>query len=178
MRLSDMSRTPQVESHRVFERRLFPRQVEQSRRVAEILKARQAPRPRFMRVHRQGLVVASAGMGNVVDAAAERAAAPAIENVEGERGVDVDGRVQRRRQLPRFEAYAGDVLAGPAGWRQRNEPSVAGDGMVGGIETLDLHLQPLDRGIDEARGDTGGPTFAPHMPKLQRGPPFQPDPPL
>src|SRR5262249_50746527 len=122
MRLSDMSRTPQVESHRIFERRFFPRQVEKSRRVAEILEARQAPPVRFSGVHRKGLVVGAAGMGNVVAAAAERAATPAIENIEGERGVDIDGRVQRRRQLPRFEAYAGDVFAGPAGRRQRNEP--------------------------------------------------------
>src|SRR5262249_5522683 len=175
MRLSDMSRTPQVESHRIFERRFFPRQVEQSRRVAEILKARQAPRLRFIRVHRQALVVASAGMDNGVDAAAERAATPRIETVEGERAGDMEGRVQRRRQPPRFEAYAGDVFAGPAGWRQRNEPSVAGDGMAAGTETLDLHLQPLDRGIDEARGDTGGRLFAPHMPRLERGPQFQTD---
>src|SRR5262245_5140010 len=175
MRLSDMSRTPQVESHRVFERTFFRRQVEQSRRMAEILEARQAPRLRFIRIDRQGLVVAPARMGNVIDAAAERAAAPAIENVEGERGVDVDGRVQRRRQLPRLEAYAGDVFAGPAGWRQRNEPSVAADGMAAGIKTFDLHLQPLDRGIDKARGDTGGRIFAQHVPRLERVPQFKLD---
>src|SRR2546425_11549330 len=110
-----MSRTPQVESHRIFERPLFAGQAEQSRRMAEILEARQAPRLCFIRVDRQGLVVASARMDNVVDAAPERAAAPAIENVEGERGVDVDGRMQRRRQLPRLETHAGDVFAGPAG---------------------------------------------------------------
>src|SRR5262249_17931925 len=51
-----------------------------------------------------------------------------------------------------------------------------GDGMAAGIKTLDLHLQPLDRGIDEARGDTGGRLFAPHMPRLERGPQFKPDP--
>src|SRR5215831_2179321 len=115
MRLSDMSRTPQVESDRIFERRFFPGQAEQSRRMAEILETRQAPRLRFIRVDRQGLVVASAGMGNVVDAAPERAATPAIENVEGERGVDIHRRMQRRRQLPRLETHAGDVFAGPAG---------------------------------------------------------------
>src|ERR1700720_2082050 len=110
-----MSRTPQVESHRIFERPLFAGQAEQSRRMAEILEARQAPRLRFIRVDRQGLVVASARMGNVVDAAPQRAPTPAIENVEGERGVDVDGRMQRRRHLPGLETYAGDVFAGPAG---------------------------------------------------------------
>jgi hypothetical protein len=36
-------------------------------------------------------------VNHVIDAAAERALAPTIENVEGERGMDVDRRVQRRR---------------------------------------------------------------------------------
>src|SRR5438128_11128675 len=109
-----MSRTPQVESHRIFERPLFAGQAEQSRRMAEILEARQAPRLRFIRVDWQGLVVASARMDNVVDAAPEREAAPALANVEGERGVDVDGRVQRRRQLPRLETHAGNGVPGQA----------------------------------------------------------------
>src|SRR5262249_1327190 len=170
-----MSRTPQVESHRIFERPLFTGQAEQSRRMAELLEARQAPRLRFIRVHQQRLVAASARMGNVVDAAAERTAAPAIENVEGERGVDIDGWVQRRRQLPRLEAYAGDVFAGAAGWRQRNEPPVAADGTTAGIETIDLHLQPLTRGLDEARGYASGRIFAQHVPRLERVSQFKPD---
>src|SRR5258708_28927479 len=110
-----MSRRSQVERNMIFERALWAGQAGQSRRMAETLEARQAPRLRFIRVDRQGLVVASAGMDNVVEAAPERAAAPAIENVEGERGVAVDGRMQRRRQLPRLETHAGDVFAGPAG---------------------------------------------------------------
>src|SRR6266850_3811033 len=120
MRLSDMSRTPQVEGHGIFERALFLRQIERSRGMPEVLEARQAPRLRFIRVDRQGLVVASAGMSNVVDATAERASAPKIENVEGERGVDIDRRVQRGRQLPCLEAYAGDIFAGPASWSEWN----------------------------------------------------------
>src|SRR3984893_2255491 len=40
--------------------------------------------------------------------------------------------------------------------------------MAVGIETLDLHLQPLDRGVDEARGDASGRIFAQHVPRLQR----------
>src|SRR5438552_14451314 len=97
MALSDMSRAPQVECHRIFERALFLRQIEESRCVAVILEARQAPRLGLVRVDRKGLVVASAGMGHVIDAAAERSPVPAIEDIEGERRVDVDGRMQRRR---------------------------------------------------------------------------------
>src|SRR6478672_12741629 len=40
--------------------------------------------------------------------------------------------------------------------------------MAAGIETLDFHLQPLDRGVHEARRDSGGGVFAKHMPGLQR----------
>src|SRR3954469_22329414 len=40
--------------------------------------------------------------------------------------------------------------------------------MAAGIETLDFHLQPLDRGVHEARRDSGGGVFAKHMPGFQR----------
>src|SRR5437660_1337092 len=95
--LSDMRRTAQVESHRIFERAFLLRQVERSRRMPEILESRQSPRLRFVGVDRQSLVVASTRMNHVIDAAAERALAPTIENVEGERDVDVDRRMQCRR---------------------------------------------------------------------------------
>ena len=49
-----------------------------------------------------------------------------------------------------------------------NAAAVAGDDMAAGVETLDFHLQPLDRGIDEARGAAGGGVFAKHVPGLQR----------
>src|ERR1700757_4110373 len=47
--------------------------------------------------------------------------------------------------------------------------------MAAGIETLDLHLQPLDRGVDEARGDASGRIFAQHVSRLQRVSQFKPD---
>ena len=42
-----------------------------------------------------------------------------------------------------------------------------------GVEALDLHLQALDRRIDEARGTAGGGVFAEHVPRLQRVAQFQ-----
>ena len=143
--------------------------------MAVILETRQAARFRFIGVDRKALVAASPGMGNVIDAAAERAAAPAIDNVEGERSVSLDRRVQRRRQLPRLEPDPGDVFAGPAGRSQRNKAPVAGDSVAAGVEALDLDLQPLDRGIDEARSDPGGRILAEDMPGLQRVPQFEGD---
>src|SRR5262249_59172696 len=48
--------------------------------------------------------------------------------------------------------------------------------MAAGIEPLDPHLQPLNRGVDEARGDADGRIFAQHVPRLERVSQFKPDP--
>ena len=112
-------------------------------------------------------------MGHVVDAAAERAPAPAIEDVEGERRMRLDGRLQGRRQPPRLEANAGNVFAGARGRGQRNDPAIAGDDVAAGIQILDLHLQPLDRGVDETRSHAGCRVFAKYVPRLQRLSQFQ-----
>jgi hypothetical protein len=61
--------------------------------MAVILETRQTPGFRFVGVDRDSFVVAATGMGNMVDAAAQRTPAPNIANVERERGVDVDRRL-------------------------------------------------------------------------------------
>src|SRR5262245_13231606 len=101
-----MSRTPEVESHGILERAFLHGTIEMSRRAAVVLEAREPPRLGLVGIDGKGLVVAAAGMSDVIDAAAERAAAPAIENVERERGVDADNGMQPRRQLPGLEAHA------------------------------------------------------------------------
>src|ERR1700730_7718843 len=105
---SDLSRAPEVESHRIFERAFFTGNIERPRGVAVILEARQAPRLRLIGIDREGLVIAPTRMSDMVDAAAERAPIPAIIDVEGQRTVHVDVRLQRRRQLPGLEAHPGD----------------------------------------------------------------------
>ena len=146
--------------------------------MAVILEARAPPRLRLVGVYREGLVVAPARMGHVIDAAAERAAAPAVENVEGERRVDVDVRMQGVRQLPGLEAHAGDELAGPAGRDQRHAAAIAGDQMAVRVQSVDLDLQPLDRGIDEAHGGALRAILAEHIPGLERVPQLQPHAPI
>src|SRR5438445_2833464 len=163
-----MSRPPQVEGHRIFVRAFFLRQFEKAWRVAGVREARQPPRLRFIRVYGRRLVVASGRMRDMVDAAAQRAAAPRIENVEGQRGMHIDRRVQSGRQLPSLEAYAGDTFAGTAGGAQRNASSVARDRMAPGIKTLDPYLQTFDGGVDGARGGGRAGVFAQHMPRLER----------
>src|SRR5262245_10858849 len=50
--------------------------------------------------------------------------------------------------------------------------------MAAGIETFDFHLQPFDRGIDEARGGAAGGVFAQHVPRLERMAQFKGDAPM
>ncbi len=68
----------------------------------------------------QAVVGAAARVGDVVGAAAQRTAAPAVDEVEHERGVDPDRRVQRRGRLPRPVAHAGHEGLGPVGAMERN----------------------------------------------------------
>src|SRR5258707_8348627 len=91
------------------------------------------PRFRLVGVDREGFVIAAAGVGDVIDAAPQRAVAPAIENIEGERRMDADHGMQRRRQRPCLEADAGYELAGTSGVGERQGAAVAGDDMAGRI---------------------------------------------
>src|SRR5262245_38261593 len=95
MTASNLSRTPQIEGHGIFARRLLGRNDVISGRVAQALEARQAARLCFIGIDRKGLIVAATGMRDVVDAATQRAATPAIIDVEGERRLHSDGRMQR-----------------------------------------------------------------------------------
>ena len=76
---------PQVERGRIFERDVERRHVDRPGSVAVILEARPTARLRLIGVHRIGIVVAAAWMRDVIDAAAQRAPVPGIDNVEGER---------------------------------------------------------------------------------------------
>src|SRR5262245_10784938 len=73
MALSKPSRPPQVEGQRIIERGGFERRIEYPRRVSKLLEPRPAPPLRLVGVDRVGLVVASARMRHMIDAAAERA---------------------------------------------------------------------------------------------------------
>src|SRR6266508_3069890 len=89
-------------------------------RVAGTKKARVAAALGLVGVHREGGGVASAGVHNVVSAAADTAAVPGVHDVEYERRVDADSRVQATRRLPRTVADAGDIFGVGAGRVQRD----------------------------------------------------------
>ena len=81
---------------------------------------REPPRFGFVRVDGKRVVVAAAGMRDVIRAAADRALRPAIDEIEVQRRLHADRRMQRGRGTPRTKAHAGDELAGNAGRRQRH----------------------------------------------------------
>src|SRR5437660_1105894 len=136
--------------------------------MSVILEACEAAGFRFVRIHRESVVVAPAGMGDMIDAAAERAPGPGVDNVECQRRVDRNRRMQTRGGFPRFEANAADAFACRAGRAHRHAPSVAGDDVAVRHISLRLHLQALDGGIDKTHSAAGNAFFAEHMPGLER----------
>ena len=68
--------------------------------MAMVLKARQPASFGFIRIHRKGLIIPAARMGNVIDATAERTRIPRVDQIEGQRHMDRDGRMQAGGRLP------------------------------------------------------------------------------
>jgi hypothetical protein len=62
--------------------------------MSVILESREAACFGLIRIHRESIVIAPAGMGDVVDAAAERAPGPYVDHIEGQRRVDGNRRMQ------------------------------------------------------------------------------------
>ena len=114
-------------------------------------------------------------MRDMVNAATDRPARPAVIDVKDQRRVDRQRRVQARCRLPGLEADACHRDLAVVGHLHRHDPAVADDGMALWVEPLGLHLQPFDRGIDEAHRAADRALLAHHMPRFQRLPQFQLD---
>ena len=104
----------------------------------------------------------------MIDAAAHRALVPRVHDVEHERRVHRNRRMQAARRLPGAIADAGDELADRPGRMQRHAPAVAGDDVARVGHAGHLHLQPFDRGIHVAHRAAAARFFAQHVPRLER----------
>src|SRR5438445_3845511 len=89
--ISMQERRSQVEGQGKFSGAFLARRIDLAGRVAMILKPGEPARLGFIGIDRFGLVIASAGMGDVVNAAAERAAIPGINQIKRQRRVHGDG---------------------------------------------------------------------------------------
>src|SRR3954468_18879208 len=103
-------RAPQIERGGKFRRPLFPRYLDESRRMPEWLEASRTSRLGFAAIGRKRLVALLVGTAHVIDTAAKRALAPGVDDVERQRRIDREVGMQRHRQHPRLEAYARDVF--------------------------------------------------------------------
>src|SRR5438046_3195717 len=96
-----------------------------ARRMAVRPEARDPSCLGFVGIDRKRVVVATARMDDVVRAAAERALRPRVDEIEGERRLNADRRVQRGRRTPCAKPHAGDELARNASGRERERATVA-----------------------------------------------------
>ncbi len=136
--------------------------------VADHLKAREPAAFRLVGVDRKRLEAAAAWVRDVIGAAAERALVPRVDEVEHERRVDADRRMEAAWRLPRAIADARHELARRAGRLQRNRAAVAGEEMARFGHAGDLDLQPFDRRIDVADRAARAGLFPEHVPRLER----------
>ena len=111
--------------------------------------------------------VPSGGTGEV-GAASDGDAFAGVEEVEGERGVDGDGGVERGGEAAGAVADAGDGLSGLAGGMKRDGAAVAGDdeGRIDG-EAGDFDLHAFERGVDAATGAAGAGLFGEDVPGFE-----------
>ena len=107
-------------------------------------------------------------MGDVIGAAAQRAAAPAVVNVEHQRRMDADRGMQGIRRRPRAIAHARHVFAGVARRMQRQAIAVAGDAVARVVQARDLDLQAFDGAIDVAHRAATARLLAQHVPRFER----------
>ena len=98
-----------------------------------------------------------------------------VDELEAQRPVDGDRRVQRARRLPGPEADAADLDVGIVGCQQRNRVAVAADHVAVPVGADDAHLDALDRRVDVAGGAARRGFLAEHVPRLDRAPQFDLD---
>ncbi len=136
--------------------------------MAKLEETRNAAAFGFVGVDGESVVTPSAGMGDVIGAAADTAPGPVVDNVEDERRVNADGRMETLGGLPGAIADAGDELAVGAGGMKGEFSAVHGDGVARIDHAADEDLQTLDGGIDEADGSAGRGFLAQDVPGLDR----------
>jgi len=132
--------------------------------VAEFEEACHAAAFGFKGVDGECLKTAAAGVGDMIGASGDGALIPGIDDVENQRRVNADGRMQAVRRLPGAVTEAGDEFAVAAGGVEGNGDTIDGDCVTGVDEALNFDLKALDGGIDAADGAPAAGLFAENIP--------------
>src|SRR5689334_7996818 len=116
----------------------------------------------FERVDGTRLVVATTRMRDMVDAARDASACPTIDEIECERRMHLDVRMQAARRLPSAEAHAAHAVG-----LERNRDAVDCDGPSIRRHAFDLDLKSFERRIDIARRTARSRVLTHHVPWLE-----------
>src|SRR5688572_2136762 len=98
----------------------------------------------FVGVHGEALEVAPARVRDVIGAARDGAARPAVIEVERQRRIDWNRRMQARGRQPCAITNAADELARAPRLPERHAPTVAADDVPLVVEPARRDLQALD----------------------------------
>ncbi len=108
--------------------------------MAEVPETADAARLGLIAVDRVGVEAASAGMGDKVGTAAQYAIAPGIHDVENQRRIHANGRMQGRGRVPCFVANARHVLTLGAAAAERHPAAVADQDVAIFYKAAHFHL--------------------------------------
>src|SRR6202022_1833355 len=139
-----------------------------TRCMAEVEESRQTPAFRFVCVDWKDIEVPSAGRGDMGDAPPHRVLVPRIHDVEYQRRLHRNRRMQAARRLPGPVADARDKLSNRSRGMQRHAPTVARDDVarVGQVGYLPLHS--FHRGIYVSHRPSSTRFFSHDVPRFER----------
>ena len=113
------------------------------RGVAHMLEPAEPAGLGLVAIDGEGVETPPPRMGNVIAASAQRLAGPGVENIKGQRRIDLEHGMQRLRGFPRLVAHAADECAIIAHSGQRHGPPVRGDAIAVWRGGCQRDLKPL-----------------------------------
>ncbi len=146
-----------------------------SRRVAHGEEAADASAFRFEGVDRKRGVVSTAGVGDMAGAAANGTVQPGVDEVEDERSLHGDRRMQAAGRLPGAKADACNELALSSSGVQGNAATVACEDVTWIGQTTELDLYSFHGGVDVAGNASAARFLSEDVPRFDRLPNFEGD---
>src|SRR5690349_10263947 len=112
-------------------------------------------------------------MGDMINTSADRLFVPGIIDVEHQRNISGQRRMQGRWRTPCTVAHPCHILSSYGRSREGHRQPMTGDHVTIGVKISDFHFYPLYRRIDEARSAATAALFTEHMPGLDTQPELQ-----